>query len=76
MIDDLNIILDLIESGDLGADAVPIHLALAMEGRVDQPSHSEKYRNAYRPAYRVVKQHAVRRMLRSVRSSRSSQNTL
>ncbi len=76
MIDDLNIILDLIESGDLGADAVPIHLALAMEGRVDQPSHSEKYRNAYRPAYRVAKQHAVRRMLRSVRSSRSSQNTL
>ena len=75
MVEDLNIILDLIESGEIEADAVPVHMALAMDGRVDQPSHSARYRDAYRPAYRVVKQYAVRQLLRGIRSSRSCPRT-
>ena len=75
MVEDLNIILDLIESGGIAADAVPVHMALAMDGRVDQPSHSARYRDAYRPAYRVAKQHAVRSLLRGIRSSRSCPRT-
>ncbi len=69
MAGNLNTALEMIDAGSLNADPTPIHLALAMGKALPQPAHSVLYRERYNPAYRVVRQRALKALLKASRSS-------
>lgn len=69
----LNTLAMMAEEGRIPFTSIDFLTFLAMGKMKTQPVHSDIYRNTYHPDYCIVQQHALKKL---IRSARSSQRTL